>query len=351
MDSTSTAQKHLVHHQEGKSAGRKTPAVLDDPPSLAAAVQSGSVRAISRLISLAEQEDDRASATLRLLRPRGDGAHLVGITGVPGSGKSTLVDQLIDVARAAGLTVAVLAVDPSSPFTGGSVLGDRLRMQRHSGDDGTFIRSLSSRGDMGGLSAAVWDAASVLGASGWDVIFIETVGAGQLETEIVSSAHTVVVVAAPGLGDSVQAMKAGLFEAADIFVVNMADRPQAAQTARRLDELRLQSRDSPAWKVPVLTTVATNGEGVEALWETVRRHRAHLQDSGALGRRLRDRARAELARRLERRWHRHLQERLRQDGSITRLAEQVASGDLPVQDAADLMWERVSLARVEARTD
>ena len=341
MDCPSAVQEHPVPDQAASSAGGEPPARLSDPASLAAAVQRGSVRAISRLVSLAEQEDDRASETLRLLKPRGNGAHLVGITGVPGSGKSTLVDQLIGVARAAGLTVGVLAVDPSSPFTGGSILGDRLRMQRHSGDDGTFIRSLSSRGDMGGLSAAVWDATSVLDASGWDVVFIETVGAGQIETQIVSSAHTVVVVAAPGLGDSVQAMKSGLFETADIFVVNMADRPQVAQTVRRLDELRLHSRDSPTWKVPALTTVATTGEGVEVLWETMRRHRAHLQDTGALAGRLRARARAELTRRLERRWLRHLKVRLQRDDSLMRRAEQVASGDLPVEDAAALLWNEV----------
>ena len=314
----------------------------DEPPALAAGVQRGDIRAISRLITLAEREDSRATEAMRLLQPRPEGAHLVGITGVLGSGKSTLVDQLIGAARADGLTVGVLAVDPSSPFSQGSILADRLRMQRHTADErGTFIRSLSSRGETGGLSAVIWDATFILDVSGRDVIFIETVGAGQLETDIVSSAHTVVVVTVPGLGDSVQAMKAGLMEISDIFVVNMADRPQASQAVGHLAALRLQSRNAPRWRVPVLTTVATKGEGVETLWRTIRGHRAHLQETGAMAGRSRDRARAELVKRLERRWQRHLYEWLRGHKGVSRLADEIVSGDVGVHDAADLLWDEI----------
>ena len=305
-------------------------------------VRQGDLGAIARLISLAEREDPRASDALRQLPPRSGSAHLVGITGVPGGGKSTLVDQLIRVVRAQGLSVGILAVDPSSPVTRGAILADRLRMQRRSAEDpGTFIRSLSSRGDLGGLSAAVWDATSILDASGKDVIFIETVGAGQLETDIVSSAHSVVVVTVPGLGDSVQAMKAGLIEIADVFVVNMADRPRVSQAVRHLEGLHLRSEDTPPWVVPVLTTVATSGEGVETLWETVRRHRTHLQETGAMADRLRNRARAELVKRLETRWRRRLRERLQGQGSIERITEEVVSGTLSVHDASALLWNEV----------
>ena len=206
------------------------------------------------------------------------------------------MDHLIGVATAEGLTVGVLAVDPSSPFTQGAILADRVRMQRHSADDdGTFIRSLSSRGEAGGLSSVIWDAVLILDASGRDVIFIETVGAGQLDTDIVSAAHTVVVVAVPGIGDSIQTIKAGLMEIGDIFVVNMADRPQLSQTVQQLEAQHLESRDNPTWKVPVLTTIATSGKGVGNLWSTIREHRTNLQKTDTMSKRLRARAQSSTA--------------------------------------------------------
>ena len=229
-------------------------------------VRQGDTRVISRLITLAERDDCRATDVLRGLQPYTGKAHIVGITGIPGGGKSTLVNQLTRVVTAEGLKVGVLAVDPSSPFTQGAILGDRLRMQGHKDeDDGTFIRSLSSRGETGGLSSAIWDAALILDASGRDIIFIETVGAGQLDTDIISASHTVVVISVPGIGDSIQTIKAGLMEIGDIFVVNMADKPQISQTVQQLEAQHLESRDNPTWKIPILTTIATNGKGVANL--------------------------------------------------------------------------------------
>lgn len=312
-----------------------------DPQALVAGVQQGDVRATARLISLAERNDAGVAEALRLLQPYTGCAHVVGITGAPGCGKSTLVDQLITIVRATGLCVGVLAIDPSSPFTHGAILGDRLRMQQHSTDPGTFIRSLASRDDVGGLSAATWDAVRILDASGRDVIFVETVGAGQLETDIVAGAHTVVVVTVPGLGDSIQAIKAGLMEIADIFVVNMADRPGAQQAVLNLQDMFRLNPDRPPWEVPVLTTVATAGQGVEELWGAIHRHRAHLEETGALADRLRDQARAELLKGLERRWHRYLWERMDGSGSLMRLAEEVASRRLDVHAAVALLWREL----------
>jgi len=312
-----------------------------DPQALAAGVRRGDIRATARLISLAERDDASAAEALRFLQPYTGRAHIVGITGAPGCGKSTLLDQLITVARAAGLCVGVLAIDPSSPFTHGAILGDRLRMQRHSTDPGTFIRSLASRDDVGGLSAATWDAVRILDASGRDVIFIETVGAGQLETDIVAGAHTVVVVSVPGLGDSVQAIKAGLMEIADVFVVNMADRPGAQQAVLDLRDMLRLNPDHPAWEVPVLTAVAVSGQGVDDLWGAISRHWAYLKETDALADRLRNQARAELLKGLERRWHRYLRERMDGSGSLARLTEEVASGCLDVHTAVALLWQEL----------
>lgn len=312
-----------------------------DPESLAADVRQGDVRATARLISLAERDHADAAEALRLLQPCIGHAHIVGITGAPGCGKSTLVDQLISVVRAAGLRVGVLAIDPSSPFTHGAILGDRLRMQRHSTDPGTFIRSMASRDDVGGLSAATWDAVRVLDASGCDVIFIETVGAGQLETDIVAGAHTVVVVGVPGLGDSVQAIKAGLMEIADVFVVNMADRPGAQQAVLDLQDMLRLNPDSSTWLAPVLTTVAIANQGIEELWEAIHRHWVYLQETGAMADRLRSQARAELLKGLERRWHGYLEERMNGSGTLAHLTEEVASGRLDVHSAVALLWQEL----------
>jgi LAO/AO transport system kinase len=313
----------------------------NDAKALVENVCKGDARATARLISLIERDHPQVPEAMHLLQPHTGRAHVIGITGAPGCGKSTLVDQLITHVRANGLSVGVLAIDPSSPFTHGAILADRLRMQRHSTDRGTFIRSLASRRDVGGLSAATWDAVRILDASGRDIIFVETVGAGQLETDIVVGAHTVIVVTVPGLGDSIQAIKAGLMEIADVFVVNMADRAGADQTTLDLkDVLRLNSHRS-IWEVPVLTTVAAAGQGVDELWATICRHREHLQATGTLGERLLNQAHAELLKGLERRWHRHLSEHMNGGSELARLAEEVAAGRIDVHSAVTLLWQEL----------
>jgi LAO/AO transport system kinase len=236
-----------------------------------------------------ERGGEGARAVGRAAFPRGGRAYTVGVTGAPGAGKSTLTSAVIARARAAGDRVAVLAIDPSSPFSGGAILGDRVRMGDHALDDGVFIRSMASRGHLGGLSLATPEAIRVLDAVGQDWVLVETVGVGQVEIEVAGAADTTVVVVNPGWGDAVQANKAGLLEVADVFVINKADR--AAVTETRRDLLQMLELSAPrAWVPPVVCTVATTGEGVDELWSTVAGHRAHQESTGDLedrrGRRL-----------------------------------------------------------------
>ena len=219
---------------------------------------------------------------------------ITGITGAPGAGKSTLTDRLIARWRTDGDTVGVLAVDPSSPFSGGALLGDRVRMQRHATDPGVFIRSMATRGHLGGLTLAVPEALRVLVAAGWGRVLVETVGVGQAEVEIADNADTTVVVVNPGWGDAIQANKAGLLEVADVLVINKADRPGAAETARDLATMLDTYREARPWRPPVVATVATTGEGIEELWESLRRHMDFLRSSGELGARREARLRREL---------------------------------------------------------
>ncbi|MER3453260.1 MAG: methylmalonyl Co-A mutase-associated GTPase MeaB, partial [Acidimicrobiia bacterium] len=213
--------------------------------------------------------------------------YTVGITGAPGAGKSTLTDRLIAVVRAEGTgpEVGVLAVDPSSPFSGGALLGDRVRMQDHYLDPGVFIRSMATRGHLGGLALATPEAIRVLDAAGLPVVFVETVGVGQVEVEIAGAADTTVVVLTPGAGDSVQAMKAGLLEVADLFVINKADRPGVAELERDLNHMLDMDPGMGDWRPPIVKTVATTGEGVDALWATIEEHRVHLEATGELAER------------------------------------------------------------------
>ncbi len=249
--------------------------------SLVAAALDGDRRAWARLITLVESGGPAANAALASLFPHTGGAWTVGITGAPGAGKSTITDGLISIVRAGGQAVGVVAVDPSSPFTGGAILGDRIRMQEHASDGGVYIRSLASRGHLGGISAATPRALVVLDAVGLPVIFVETVGVGQAEVEIVENVDTTVVVVTPGWGDSIQAAKAGLLEIGDVFVVNKADRPGVEETARDLEHM-LDFGDSRAWRPPVVRTVASTGDGVTGLWEAIERHRQHLHEDGRL---------------------------------------------------------------------
>lgn len=261
-----------------------------------AATRDGDIPTISRLISSFESGTRLDGDLLAELYAAGGRAQVIGITGAPGSGKSTLVSALAMTARERGLRVAIVAVDPSSSITGGAILGDRIRMQRHTLDPGVYTRSMSSRGRLGGVSRATVDAVSVLDAAGFDLVIVETVGVGQAEVEIVGIAHTTLVVSVPGLGDDIQAIKAGLLEVADLHVVNKADRPDADKTrSELLNMLMLGGGHEPdAWSVPVLRAVATTGEGVEELLDTLDRHRAWLQSSGEMPRRERRAAAARL---------------------------------------------------------
>jgi LAO/AO transport system kinase len=292
-----------------------------------AAVRGGDRRALARLLTRLDDGAAEAEAALAALYPDTGRAHLLGLTGPPGSGKSSLANELAKAFRRAQppLTVAILAVDPSSPFTGGAILGDRIRMRDLAGDPGIFIRSLASRGSLGGLSAAAADMARALDAAGFDRIIIETVGAGQSEVEVARLAHTTLVVEAPGLGDDVQAIKAGLLEAADVLVVNKADQPGADAAVRALRASldlahpvqrrwlaeavghhgaaalpagEAPAQDARAWTPPIVQTVAPQGKGLEALLDAIERHRHHLAASGERAVRERERLAHELRRRL-----------------------------------------------------
>ncbi|MFL5412663.1 MAG: methylmalonyl Co-A mutase-associated GTPase MeaB [Myxococcales bacterium] len=285
---------------------------------LADGVLRGEVRAAARLMRLIDDAQPAAEAELRALFPKTGRAQLVGITGNPGAGKSTLVDRLIAHLRSLNKTVGVLAVDPTSPFTGGAILGDRIRMQDHALDTGVFIRSLATRGQLGGLSRATSDCARVLDAMGKDVILIETVGVGQDEVEICRLAHTTVVVVVPGLGDDIQAIKAGILEVADLFVVNKADREGADRTVRDLRsmlELSQAKAGNDDFDVQILKCVASRDEGVKEVWGAIETHHRHLQQGGGLLERETLRARTELLEILRERLLREAVARLAQQGA------------------------------------
>ncbi|MBX3027703.1 methylmalonyl Co-A mutase-associated GTPase MeaB [bacterium] len=248
---------------------------------------------LAKLLTLVENRDPEAAEIMARLHGRGEQARVLGITGPPGAGKSTLVDRLIGAFRQAGQRVGVVAVDPSSPFSGGAVLGDRIRMQGHFLDAGVFIRSLSARGNVGGLARAAREVTRLMAAFGQDAIIVETVGVGQNEFDVMRLAETVIVVLVPEAGDTVQAMKAGLLEIADIFVVNKADREGAARMKSEL-ELTLTLRPPSGWNVPVLLTVAVEGKGIPELVTQVAAHRAYLDASGEGARRMAAGRRSEL---------------------------------------------------------
>ena len=276
-----------------------------DPEELVDAAARGDRAAVARLISVIERGGEPARQVGRLTYPLGGAAYTVGITGAPGAGKSTLTDRMIAVVRAEGHDVGVLAVDPSSPFTGGAILGDRVRMQDHATDAGVFIRSMATRGHMGGLSLATPEAVRVLDAAGFPLVFVETVGVGQVEVEIAGAADTTIVVVNPDWGDAVQANKAGLMEIADLFVINKADRPGAAETERDLDSMLDMNSHMGEWRPRIVKTVAATGEGVDDLQAAVCAHRSYLESSGELerrrGRRLVEELRDIVVHRLEQR--------------------------------------------------
>ncbi len=251
--------------------------------SLYERILAGDIRAAARLMRNIDDNLPSSRSDLQELFPHTGGAFLIGVTGPPGAGKSTLVDQITAAYRKRGKRVGVVAIDPTSPFTGGAILGDRIRMNRHADDEGVFIRSLATRGHMGGLSRSTADVANVMDAMGMDVVIIETVGVGQDEVDIVRLAHTTLVVMVPGMGDDIQAIKAGILEIGDLFVVNKADRDGADRTARELSMmLEMNKYAEGAWRPPVLKTEAQRNVGVDELVESMENHRQWLVNSGEI---------------------------------------------------------------------
>jgi LAO/AO transport system kinase len=267
-----------------------------DPEALITAARSGDPRSLARLVSLVEDESGELRRVMKVIAPLTGHAHVVGLTGSPGVGKSTVTGGLVRAYRDRGLRVGVLAVDPSSPFSGGALLGDRVRMQDHATDDQVFIRSMASRGHLGGLSWATPQALRILAAAGFDLVLIETVGVGQAEVEIASLADTALVVVAPGLGDSIQAAKAGILEIADVFAVNKSDRPGAQEVVRDLRTMLAMARyGANDWKPPIVTTVAARGEGIADLVAAIDKHGDWLARTGQRDQRRLGRVREEIS--------------------------------------------------------
>jgi LAO/AO transport system kinase len=312
-----------------------------DPQELLNAAREGDRGAIARLISLVERGGDPASAVSRLTWPSAREANLIGLTGAPGAGKSTLTNMLVRYVRDKDERVGVLAIDPSSPFTNGAILGDRVRMQDHATDEGVFIRSMATRGHIGGLALATPEAARVLAAARYPTVLIETVGVGQVEVEIAAAADTTVVVVNPGWGDAVQANKAGLLEIADVFVINKADRPGVAEVHRDLEAM-LDMHTSPGpWRPPVVETVAARGEGAAEVWDAIHAHRAQMVESGELERRQAKRAASEVREIIVRTIEAKAVAALRSDDGVA-LCEQVTDGEIDPHAAAEQILKEMT---------
>jgi LAO/AO transport system kinase len=307
---------------------------------------AGDRLALARLITLVENRSEAVPAIMRGVHARAQRGYTLGVTGPPGAGKSTVVDRLTASLRAEGQTVGIVAVDPSSPFTGGAVLGDRIRMQAHALDSGVFIRSMATRGAVGGIARATGLALKLLAAFGFDWTIVETVGVGQTELDVMKLADTTVVVLVPEAGDAVQAMKAGLLEAADVFVVNKADRPGAPALMAELQftaHLQYTGATGPRdvdWEIPVLSAEAQNDVGTAELLGEIRRHRGALEASGALDARRRQRRRAELSRLLVEALTARVEDKLR-SGDLARTFDDVAEGTVDPYSAAESILERV----------
>ena len=314
-----------------------------DVGDLLARARDGDARAVARLISLVEDEHAVLRDLMAALAPYTGNAQVIGLTGSPGVGKSTSTSALVTAYRAQGLRVGVLAVDPSSPFSGGAILGDRVRMQDHATDSGVYIRSMSSRGHLGGLAAATPQAVRVLEAAGCDVVIVETVGVGQAEVEVASLADTTLVLLAPGMGDAIQAVKAGILEIADVFVVNKADRDGADQTVRDIKGMiALGERGPGDWRPQIVKTVASRGEGIDDVVAAIAKHRDWLVKRGELERRRRARAAAEI----EAITLATIRQRIgdHRDGALLdSLAAKVVAGSLDPYTAADELMRGLDL--------
>jgi LAO/AO transport system kinase len=319
-----------------------------DPATLVERMLAGDRRALARLITHVENRSDAVPAIMKAVHARSQDAYVLGVTGPPGAGKSTLADRLTARLRAEGATVGVVAVDPSSPFTGGAVLGDRIRMQAHALDPGVFIRSMATRGSLGGLARATGEVVKLLAAAGYAWVLVETVGVGQTELDVMKVADTTVVVLVPESGDAIQTMKAGLMEAADLFVVNKADRsgaPALMAELRFAAHLAYTGAAAPRdldWEIPVLACEAQNDVGVAELLVEVRRHRAALEAGGALAARRRRRVRAEVEALVLQEFRARLGRGLRA-GHLGALLDEVAAGRLDPYSAAAKMLAMISL--------
>ncbi|APY86311.1 methylmalonyl Co-A mutase-associated GTPase MeaB [Streptomyces alfalfae] len=316
---------------------------MQDVPSLVARAREGGPRAVARLISLVEGASPQLREVMAALAPLAGNAYVVGLTGSPGVGKSTSTSALVSAYRRAGKRVGVLAVDPSSPFSGGALLGDRVRMSEHASDPGVYIRSMATRGHLGGLAWAAPQAIRVLDAAGCDVVLVETVGVGQSEVDIASQADTSVVLLAPGMGDGIQAAKAGILEIGDVYVVNKADRDGADATARELNHMLGlgESRGAGDWRPPIVKTVAARGEGIDEVVEALEKHRAWMEERGVLT----ERRTARAAREVETIAVTALRERigsLHGDRRLSALAERIVAGELDPYAAADELVEGVT---------
>lgn len=320
---------------------------------LAERARSGEVRAIARLITLLEKRDPQAIEALKEIYPHCGRAHVVGVTGPPGMGKSCLISALIPRFRRKGRSVGVLAVDPSSPFSGGALLGDRVRMIQQSGDSGVYIRSLASRGAAGGLSAAVNDAVDVLDMAGKEVILVETVGAGQGEIEIAKLAHTVILVLMPGCGDTLQAMKAGLMEIGDILVVNKADRPGADETVAELSAIRRfegSQERLDGWVPPIVKTSALTGEGFDDLEEAIAKHFEFVREGDRLTRRKRERRTQQFLDILTRRIREEFLSEMKADVALQEWVRRMGDLELDPYRATEQVMKMIKEARERRRS-
>ena len=308
---------------------------------IAEAVLAGDPRATARAISLIEDDGAAAAELIRRVFAHTGRAYLIGITGAPGAGKSTLVDKMTAAIRQGGQTVGIVAVDPTSPFSGGAILGDRVRMQAHAGDQGVFIRSMATRGHLGGLAHATGEAALVLDASGRDVVLIETVGVGQDEVDIVRTADISIVTIVPGTGDDVQALKAGIMEIADIFVVNKADREGADRTVASIETtLSLQSYDASAWRPPIVKTEAISGKGIPELLAAVEQFKTHTK--AEQGDRRRARAEWRMRELLGHRFLAHVEQQVLAPGELDGILMRIAERQLDPYTAVDDILRRAT---------
>ena len=319
--------------------------MADAEQTLAERLLAGDKRALARAISLVENDDPEGWELVREVYPRTGKATVLGFTGPPGGGKSTLLGALTKLERARGKTVAVLSIDPSSPFTQGALLGDRIRLSDHFLDPGVFIRSMANRGALGGLSEAALQAALLMDASGRDVVLIETVGVGQAEVDIIDHADTVVLVLMPGSGDSIQALKAGVMEIPDVIVVNKADHPLTDTMIREIKGvLALGPRDG--WEVPIVRTEAVRGEGIEELADKLDEHHAYIEAEGSLSERRRRNLMNEVLAIATSRMRRELEASIREDASVRELLDRVVSREIDPASAATTILEQHALERV-----